>query len=62
MQTLFFTKQFTKGNLAGLSHTSQLNFPDVDHAARWLKAVKSPRLEKRNGWKIVDASFQSFAR
>ena len=62
METLFFTKQFSKGHLAGVCHTSKISFPDVEHAARWIKSVRNPRLEKRNGWKLVDVSFQNFSR
>ena len=60
MQTLYFTKQFTAGNLKGLTHSSKLAFVSVERAMEWVKGVK--KHAKRNGWQLVDHSFQNYAR
>jgi hypothetical protein len=60
MQTLYFTKQFTAGTLKGLQHTSKLSFASVESAMDWVKLVK--KYSKRNGWELVDYSFQNYAR
>lgn len=60
MQTLYFTKQFAAGSLKGLQHTSKLSFVSVERAMDWVKGVK--KHSKRNGWELVDYSFQCYAR
>lgn len=60
MQTLYFTKQFTSGNLKGLQYTGKLSFVSVERAMDWVKGVK--KYAKRNGWELVDYSFQNYAR
>ena len=60
METLYFTKQITKGILKGFVINEKLSFPDVEHATRWVKGVT--KYEKRNGWKLIDKSFQNYQR
>ena len=60
MQTLYFTKLFTKGLLKGMTYTGSLSFVDVQHAMRWVAGVT--KHEKRNGWKLIDKSFQNYQR
>lgn len=60
MTTLFFTKQFATGILSGCVSHSKINFPSVDQAQKWVAGCE--RNEKRNGWKLIDKSFQSYTR
>jgi hypothetical protein len=60
--TLFFTREFTKGTLAGLQHTDSLPFVSVERAAEWLKVVRAKGEKGKLPFRIVDASFQKFER
>jgi hypothetical protein len=60
MTTIYFTRQFTKGTLAGLQHHDQISFPTVDGCMRWLKAVKAN--SRKLDYIVVDVAFQKFAR
>ncbi len=60
MQTLYFTRRFTKGALKGLTHQDKITFPTVEGCTEWLAAVA--KNASKLGYVIVDRSFQSYAR
>lgn len=60
--TLYFVREFVTGRLVGLRHTDQITFPTTEGCVAWSKAVNAPKAVAKNGWKLVDKSFQKFAR
>ncbi len=62
MATLYFTRQFTKGNLKGLTHNDTISFPPLEACADWVKVINSPKKQRTLDYKIVDKSFQKYWR
>ena len=60
--TLYFTKTFTAGILKGITINESLPFVSVDRAEVWRKAVTAKGLKGRLPYRIVDYSYQSYAR
>ena len=64
MQTIYFTKFFTAGVLKGLTINEKVSFPTVeacvDYVRRGAKGIKKPL--GGSPYKIIDWSFQSYAR
>jgi hypothetical protein len=60
MKMLYFTRLFTAGNLKGIVQHDTVTFPTAERCVEWVKNVNA--LEKRNGYKVVDYSFQKFWR
>jgi hypothetical protein len=60
MVTLYFTRRFTKGNLVGLHHNDKITFASYESAKVWLNGIN--KHSKRNGYEVVDASFQNYVR
>ena len=63
METVYFTKEFTKGFLKGIRIIESISFPTVEDCARF--AVVGREVKKPIGgspYKIVDASFQNYSR
>ena len=58
--TLYFTKEFTRGILKGLVINESLPFVSVERSQVWLKGVIAK--EKKLGYKIIDRSYQNYAR
>lgn len=65
MDTIYFTKRFLTGNLAGLSVTSHLRFDRlrVAEVTRKLRIGSKGRdCITKDRWIVTDASFQNYAR
>lgn len=62
MQTLYFTRQFTKGNLKGLTHLDRISFPTIEGCVQWVKGINAKAARGRLDYKIVDHSFQNYQR
>jgi hypothetical protein len=62
MQTIYFTRQFIKGNLKGLTHADRISFPTVEACAAWVKGIKAKAAGGRLDYTIIDHSFQNYAR
>jgi hypothetical protein len=45
MFRLNFVRQFTRGNLQGLTHSDSIRFSSEAEALRWVRAVNSKRLD-----------------
>ena len=60
--TLYFTREFTKGNLKGLQHQDKLDFVSVERAEVWLKGVTSNHAKGKLNYRIVDRSYQNYFR
>ena len=60
MKKLYFARLFTAGSLKGIVHHDTVEFPTAEGCVEWVKKVNA--LEKRNGFKVVDYSFQKFWR
>ena len=58
--TLYFTKEFTRGILKGLVINESLPFVSVERSRVWVKGVMAK--EKKLGYKIIDRSYQNYAR
>jgi hypothetical protein len=62
MQTLYFRRLFIKGNLKGLTHLDKISFPTLEGCVEWREAINKKATRGRLDYKIVDSSFQCFAR
>jgi hypothetical protein len=62
MTTLFFTKEHTKGVLAGLFTNHTLTFVSVEAADKWMRAIRAKAAAGRLPFRLADASFQNFFR
>jgi hypothetical protein len=63
MTTIYFTKLFTAGPLKGLTYQDKATGPDVATLAKFYRVgreVKKPI--GGSPYRIVDASFQNYAR
>jgi len=54
MKTITFTKLFTKGNLIGIEHKSDLQFPDKAGCMRWLRGVSENHRKGILDYKIIE--------
>ena len=65
METIYYTKQFTKGLLKGLTFVTSVTF-DKSLTAMWVKWIQEHKTKevKAHGesFIIVDYSFQNYAR
>jgi len=63
MFTLYVRKYFTAGPLKGLYYNDKVTGSDMDKLARqWAVGTEVKRPVGCSPYRIVDASFQSFAR
>ncbi len=60
--TLYFTRLFVRGNLAGLTHNDTISFLDVNSAIEWIRGIKSKSTAGRLDYTLVDHSFQKYWR
>lgn len=61
--TLYFTKRFTTGHLAGICYHDRISGPDAESLARRFRI--GTKVRGRFGspsYIVVDASFQNYAR
>lgn len=63
MQTIYFTKKFTSGNLKGISVVSNVSFETVQRCADFAKIGRKGKDVLTNArWVITDRSFQNYQR
>lgn len=61
--TLFFRKLHVSGLLAGLTGTVEsITFPTAEACLAWVAAINRKADAGRLSWRVVDRSFQNFAR
>jgi hypothetical protein len=52
MTTVYFTRNFVRGTLAGLTHDDKITFVTMGSAIRWLKAIERLTEKKSLVWTI----------
>lgn len=62
MQTIYFTRLFTKGALKGLTHLDKISFPSLAECVSWREAINAKAARGKLDYRIVDSSFQCYAR
>jgi hypothetical protein len=63
MITLYFTREFTGGNLKGLFYNATMTFATTDEAVKFVERGKRGIKSKFGSpYKIVDYSFQKYWR
>ena len=62
MVTLYFTREFTKGNLRGIRHNDKISFPDYPACVQWARAINAKADAGTLPYRIVDRSFQNYQR
>ena len=62
METLYFTRQFTRGPLCGLTHQDRISFSTADSCLAWVAAINAKERRGKVEYRIIDRSFQSYAR
>ena len=62
METLYFTRQFTKGLLVGLVHHDSIRFPTAGLCLDWVAAINRKADKGKIEYRIIDRSFQNYRR
>lgn len=59
---LYFTREFIRGNLVGLTHNDSIPFVSYERAMEWRDAVNRNAARGKCDHRIIDASFQCYFR
>ena len=62
METLYFTRLFTRGLLKGLTHQDSISYATTERCLAWVAAVNAKEARGRMDYKVIDRSFQNYAR
>ena len=62
MTTLYFQRFHTRGTLKGLYTFGEISFSTVQACVAWKDSINSARKQRNLSYRVVDYSFQKFAR
>ena len=58
-ETVYFTRYFTRGNLAGIYHHDRITFVSPERALTWAHTVAQMGIEGQLDYELTDYTFQA---